>query len=209
MHCTVIIGYREADETRWRNLQYCLCALKNQTVERSEYTLVLVEQDTQPHRMGLKTVDRYVFDECATPYNRSRAINQGAAFGGVNPDGLLGILDADLVVPSHYIEQAQALAANGSAWLPYAYVWYMSVRQVTQWAKGVDLTPPPPPTPPRQSVGGALWIKPALFDRVGRMDERFIGWGKEDIEFYERLTKSTGTVLRDTMILKHLWHNRP
>ena len=54
-------------------------------------------------------------------------------------------------------------------------------------------------------AGGSMAITKEAYFRIGGMDEEFIGWGGEDIEFWERCSLLNRWIWGYEPII-HLWH---
>ena len=55
-------------------------------------------------------------------------------------------------------------------------------------------------------AGGSVAITPEAYNRIGGMDESFIGWGGEDNEFWER-AQTCKVWPYGYLPLVHLWHH--
>jgi hypothetical protein len=60
----------------------------------------------------------------------------------------------------------------------------------------------------KRPKGACMWITRDAFDRVGGMDERYVGWGGEDDDLVARL-ELHAPVRRFTDPFLHLDHPRP
>lgn len=58
------------------------------------------------------------------------------------------------------------------------------------------------------TFSGVWAISRGLWDRLGGFDERFTGWGFEDLSFMYAAETLSGTVARIPGTLYHLWHPR-
>lgn len=114
------------------------------------------------------------------PFNRAWAKNNAAAkakkFDGGDPDRVLVFTDADVFAPPHQVrfavEAVQAgadlcLAHNGTA-------LYMNDGYLRGNSLGGIVGPFP---------GGIFAIRRSAFEAMGGWDERFVGWGHEDLCF--------------------------
>lgn len=56
--------------------------------------------------------------------------------------------------------------------------------------------------------GGSLSIKKSAYIKMGGFDEKFLGYGMEDCEFYQRMKHRTNFIEDRTVKMVHLWHDR-
>lgn len=134
------------------------------------------------------------------PFNRSAALNAAAVAAG---DWDVAIVnDADCLVPADQLHTAAAQAFASArlvlAFDTYHYLSRLGTERVlngcrhfeacTEWSDQIGNSP--------VAVPRALW------DRVGGFDERFIGWGYEDVAFVE----ACGGADRIAGPLFHQWH---
>jgi hypothetical protein len=56
------------------------------------------------------------------------------------------------------------------------------------------------------SVGGVFVIRPDAWWQAGGMDERFTGWGSEDMAFRRAADTLLGPTRRHDGTIVHLWH---
>lgn len=195
-----LIGHKGED--RLPQLLQVLASIAGQTGVSVE--CIVCEQDVRP-RVGdaLPPWVRYVFCESGgRPYNRSRAFNVAAELARGKH---LILHDNDLVVPARFAESHSAALADGwDVANLKRFIFYLShqsleigslhrgtcdVEFVMQNARG----------------GGSLAISAEAFRSIGGMDEGFIGWGGEDVEFWDRCQTLR---LCDSQYLPliHLWH---
>ncbi len=214
----VVVGIRAAphETARLENVLACLRALNVQSMARWEYRLVVIEQDAEPrheHVLG-PLADRYVFAFNPGAYNRGWAFNIGASLPGCDSAHLC-FIDADLLLPADFLERCDAmLKAGRRALLPYEEVQYLD-EPCSKLA--MDRRAAEPFTDIgnagrgdvfQGSQGGCIWVDAALYRDVGGHDERFRGWGREDVEFFARLNRAA-PVERMPGRLFHLYHPRP
>lgn len=121
------------------------------------------------------------------------AARNRAAF--LTTDPVIVFNDADTVCPARQIAAAiSTAAASGS--LVYAYTVYQ--REDADGRVDRELINPP--------SMGCVAISRAAFDRVGGFDERFSGWGYEDVDFARRCQSSLGPIRRIDGAVRHVWH---
>jgi len=214
----IIVGVRGApnETARLENAFACLRALNVQSMPRWQYRLVVIEQDAEPrheHVLG-PLADRYVFAFNPGPYNRGWAFNIGACLPGCE-NAHLCFIDADLLPPPDFLERCDAaLQAGSRAVVPYEEVVYLDEpssklaidRRVAD--PFADISDTGRGDVFRGSHGGCIWVDAPLYREVGGHDERFRGWGREDVEFFARLNRAA-SIERMSGRLYHLYHPRP
>jgi glycosyltransferase involved in cell wall biosynthesis len=216
---TVVMGIRcRPDEPeRLANAKICLQALNVQTLPRWRYRIVVVEQDDEPRleRELAPFADRYVFAHNPGPYNRGWAFNIGTVGPGTK-DSVLCLIDADLLVRPDFLESCLRRFAEGQrALLPYSEVLYLDAKSTARVVKHYASAPARPLEANgyrgrlfNTSQGGCIWVDSTLYREIGGHDERFRGWGREDREFWDRLSRVTRIAQTPGRQL-HLYHKRP
>ncbi len=200
---------------RARNAVAALASTGLQTLDRSRYRVVVVEQDVAPKLESCLAdlADEYVFVENPNAFNKSWALNIGVA--AVPQARYLCFQDADMLVePDHLARVVDALQDGPPALLPYGDLLFLdqaSSRRAIRSRLGAGGGTEPGRLRgfALQDVkGGYICVTRDLFDTVGGYDERFRGWADEDNEFYSQVVRHT-TVPRWDRPLLHLWHKRP
>lgn len=211
----VPIRARPSDHGRARNAVASVASVADQTLPRSRYRIVVVEQDVAPRLRAqlADLVDDYLFVVNPGPFNKSWALNLGAA--AVPEARTLCLHDADMVVePDHLASVVAALEDGPPALLPYGDLLFLdqdsSTRAIASRFGGLGRSAPETLRgfALRDVGGGYVCVTRALFDDIGGYDERYRGWGDEDDEFYEQMLRRT-VVPRWDRLLPHLWHRRP
>lgn len=215
----VIIPIRAASQhdSRLRNLVAAVSAICTQSLARSAYRVVVIEQDAQPRCDAIaQHVDDYVFLEHGGPYNKSWAWNVGERHAGEAHQ--LCLLDADTLAPHDFLERLSADLTRHDAVLPFNEVLYLDRRSADALVHALVDTRvgvPHPALPAsgrgyamRSVKGFCLGVTREVFDAVDGFDERYEGWGDEDNEFHQAL-RSVTTIHRGDGLLAHLWHPRP
>lgn len=150
----------------------------------------------------------FVSDDGMTigPFNKSRAVNRAAAAAG--DWDVAVIADADMLVPHDQVRRcAQMVHRTGRAAHPFSLLHRLSAHgtdailngSATNWSQHAQSSHPKVP-------GGVIVVPRRLWDAVGGMDERFVGWGGED-----GALKTSCRVLGDGIDQVdgeawHLWH---
>lgn len=134
------------------------------------------------------------------PFNRAAAINAGARGAW----DVLVVADADVFVAGEQLREAIARAyATEHFTLPYSVFCGLN-KETTEAVLAGTWRPGQQGIRYRSinHVSSILAIPRAVWDGTGGFDERFIGWGCEDVEFARR----AGVKHRIEGIVWHLWH---
>jgi len=140
------------------------------------------------------------------PWRKSWAYNLGAAAAQAE---IVIFHDGDILVPEGYA--AEALRQLGSGGYDVAhlqrFLFCLGERETHDLVAVIGkFLPGMIPERVRQNWrGGTLAIRKKAFEAIGGFDERFVGWGGEDIEFYDRCR-----LLKQQRFgylpFVHLWH---
>lgn len=169
---------------------------------------IVVEQDMTPEvRDQIPEWVRYVHITPSDdmPYCRSWAFNVGAQ---VARGRVLVLHDNDLLVPTDYAAKVLQQTAKGYEVVNLKrFIFYLSERHTKRYLGGeIDLLGAAPEAIMQNAeAGGSIAITRDAYDRIGGMDESFIGWGGEDNEFWERAQTCTLWPFGALPIV-HLWH---
>lgn len=139
-------------------------------------------------------------------FNRSAALNRAAREAPPWTEAI--ILDADTYVDAPQVLEA-IRAARGTGRLVYPFedltaLTFAGTEGVLEgyrgsWGKWAKWTK-------ERSPSSALVVPRELWDRVGGFDERFSGWGWEDVAFRRQANELGGHELRVPGKAWHLWH---
>jgi glycosyltransferase involved in cell wall biosynthesis len=159
------------------------------------------------------------------PFSKTAAVNQ--AFRKSRGD-IIVILDADAYLPHEVIQHcAERLRACREAGVQTWFVPYQRIYRLTEDASlDVILSDPADPPkfsspPPAELVegtdgsglgrlyGAMCQIMPReAFEAAGWMDNRFIGWGGEDVALLKAVDTLWGPHKNTPTDILHLWHKR-
>lgn len=169
---------------------------------------VVVEQD----RIGdlrdrIPTWVQYVHTptDADMPYCRSWAFNVGAR---IAKGRILVLHDNDLMVPEDYAAQIMRRAAENFDVINLKrFIFYLSEQHTMSYLSGdAEITDfAPEAIMQNAEAGGSIAIARDAYERIGGMDEAFIGWGGEDNEFWER-AQTCRVWPFGCLPLVHLWH---
>ncbi len=217
---TVVIPFRDrsADQCRLRNMLACLSAFADQSLPRPEYRLVVVELDSEPRHAELirQRADCYVFLPCTGHFNKAWGVNAGVVQAGSDSE-ILCICDGDILVDRDFLERnlSKFSARGHQAHWPFCDPLCMDpVSTDAAITRRCLMGEPEIPLDIisgvrlRQPPGACIWVRTDAFHRIGGMDERFEGWGGEDLDFAFRLNV-VGPVDRFDDLLLHMFHQRP
>jgi hypothetical protein len=170
---------------------------------------IVVEQDATPRLAGsLPEWVRHVHTpptDPALPYSRSWAFNAGARHARAP---VLVLHDNDMLVPRDYATQALKRVREGWEVLNLKrFVFYLSQRHTQAvLSQQASLTASAPESIVQNlEGGGSMVITREAFDAIGGFDEGFVGWGGEDVEFWERAQTRRVWPYAHLPIV-HLWH---
>lgn len=151
----------------------------------------------------------YEGDHNEGPFNRSAAINRAAKLAGDDWDSAI-IIDSDVLVDLKTVQDALAYSDEMQR-----IVFPFRVRQTLNhgmttkilagyqgsWSPGIrgSFT---------NNRSSCLVVPRSVWDKVGGFDERFVGWGWEDLAFIYSTNAASGNYLRISGDLWHLWHHR-
>ena len=159
------------------------------------------------------------------PFSKTTAVNR--AFRKSHGD-IIVILDADAYLDMKVVQHCadrirDARTAGSHLW----FVPYLWIYRLTEAATKLVLTSKPhdpytftspPPKEDIEGTDGSGWgrkfgalcmIMPReAFVAVGGMDERFRGWGGEDVSFLKALDKLWGKHSNTPNDILHLWHRK-
>lgn len=170
---------------------------------------IVVEQDDQETVKDLLPAwVNYVFsppEEKNMAYSRAQAFNVGAQHASSN---CLIFHDNDLLIPNNYAYETLQLVLRGFDFVNLKrFIFYLSEESTHSLLKNKriesDLT--------LESImqnaegGGSIGASRKGYSEIGGFDERFIGWGGEDNEFWER-AQTTNIWPFGSLPLIHLWH---
>jgi hypothetical protein len=154
---------------------------------------IVVEQSPSPEIASeLPPWVRYVHQPASEsePYRRAATLNEGARHARAP---LLVLHDNDILVPERYA--AEIVERAGEGWEAMdlkRFVFYLDpetrVESVIQNVRG-----------------GSIAITREAYEAIGGFDESFVGWGGEDVEFWERAETRRATRFGYLPIV-HLWH---
>ncbi|RSL18000.1 glycosyl transferase family 2 [Edaphobacter aggregans] len=196
----VPISIGATQDIRLRNIKACLQALNSQDLDRKRYRVIVVEQDSEPRLESVLStcVDKYLFSYNPGPFNKGWALNIGVR-AGFSATTAVCLMDADILPSRSFLKDGlDCMLSSHRALRPYERVIYLdspSTELAIQHRLGRAGCAPDESKYRGQSFqsskGGCIWVQTKLYAEIRGFDERFRGFGFEDSEFWDRLSKST------------------
>jgi hypothetical protein len=147
---------------------------------------------------------------CDGEWSKGAAIADGVARAA---GGLLVLHDADsFTVPDNLAEAVEHVATRTAPWvIPHSTVHRLRDAETLRVLAGERPRLGAVIRQPYEGPmgGGIVVLTRAAFDAVGGIDDRFLGWGGEDLSFGWALETLVGQPLRLSSPLVHLWHPHP
>jgi hypothetical protein len=166
------------------------------------FECVVIEQDHVPRvREHLPDWVRYEFQQTPAedfPYARSWALNAVTHHARAP---LLVFHDNDMLVPARYAAELIRQFLDGYEVINLKrFIFYLGSQSA--WPDAVTSMDA---IVENLEAGGSVAVARSAFDAIGGYDESFVGWGGEDVEFWERCR--TRKVWEYAYLpIVHLWH---
>lgn len=200
-----VIGHRGID--RLPHLLTTLESIAGQAGAAVE--CIVVEQDTQALLAGrLPAWVRHVHTPPPDPklrYCRSWAFNVGARYA---TSDVIVLHDNDILVPTDYAAHILRLVSRGFEVVNLKrFIFYLAQEHSRSVMHGhAELTTMAPLSIMQNNQGGgSIAITRTAYDAIGGFDEAFVGWGGEDVEFWERACSRRVWAYAFLPVV-HLWH---
>ncbi|GAA5061848.1 hypothetical protein HNP84_005838 [Thermocatellispora tengchongensis] len=213
----VVIPFRDRDTggARLRNLLACLQSLRDQSFPRDRYQVTVVESDSVPRWRDVirPYTDNYLFAPKASTFNKSWTVNVGVVHSPGRSE-VISILDADVLADRDFVRRNAVRFERPGTMGHLTYrnmlcldtpssgrairerLWDRAAEPDLDRLRGFTL---------RRGPGCSLWVRAAAFHRIHGMDERYEGWGGEDIDFNYRFDFANAYDSYDDPLL-HLRH---
>jgi hypothetical protein len=200
---TFLIGHRGL-----ARLPHLLLTLRSIAAQRAAAVeCIVVEQSAKPEiREALPSWARYLHQPAVAgePYRRAATFNAGA---NAARGRLLVLHDNDMLVPERYA--AEIVAHERAGWEVVdlkRFIFYLTKDESARVLAEQRLTLGERSELVIQNLhGGSIAITADAYEAIGGFDESFVGWGGEDVEFWERAETRRATRFGYLPIV-HLWH---
>lgn len=157
-------------------------------------------------------VELCIGESLSEPFNRSKAVNTAAKKATKD---VFVIADADVIYNPKILIQAIEML-NENAWIvPYSRWLNLSNESTKKLLSQSPKWPLPMKVQHRdrfknrahKPVSGVIVVPRKNFEIVKGFDERFVGWGNEDVAFRDALNTLCGPYKRiENNFIFHLWH---
>ncbi len=212
---TFVVPFRASTEDRTRNLEVALRALRQASRDAPGVEVTIVEQDVGTGLAGIprELYDSHILVPDNGPYNKSWSVNVGVVRSAHDR---VCVLDADLLVDRHAIAAVHAGLDEFDMFVPHGRVNWMDEVSTTRTiaaittadggyridgsaARGLTID---------GLFGGCFAVRRDFYLSIGGHDERYTGWGGEDLAFHE-LAAARGRAGHGDLVMAHLNHTRP
>jgi GT2 family glycosyltransferase len=148
----------------------------------------------------------YEGDHLDGPFNRGAAVNTAAQMAGDWDTAI--VIDSDVLVGEGQVNDALNLAERLQRMVftfrTYQALNHVGAKRVMEgltgsWKPFIRVTF-------HDNRSASFVIPRSVWDKIGGFDERFVGWGWEDLAFAFSASAAAGNYLRITGDLWHLWH---
>jgi hypothetical protein len=200
---TFLIGHRGRSR-----LPQLLLTLRSIAAQRDvPIECIVIEQAHEPEvKQELPAWARYLHQPAdeRDPYNRARTFNAGAAAARGR---ILVLHDNDMLVPEGYAAEIVARAKDGCDAIDLKrFIFYLTEVETRRVLGEQRLRLDERSEVVIQNLhGGSVAITRDAYEQIGGLDEDFVGWGGEDVEFWERAATRRATRFGYLPIV-HLWH---
>lgn len=140
------------------------------------------------------------------PFSLARASNRAAALAGDWTVALYVGADFLLATPQQALDAVGVAARTGQLTLAHNRLIQLEEDETEALIAGGPLAASGEQHP--DTFSGVLAIPRQLWDATGGFDERFVGWGWDDIAFWSSCWALGGGFQRVPGLMYHLWHPR-
>jgi len=186
-----LIGHRGT--SRLANLQSTLRSIAGQSGVGTE--CIVVEQSAMPEiRDALPSWVRYLHTPVAPGADYCRAATFNAA-ARIARGSILIPHDNDMLAPARYAAEVADRVRQGAAFVDAKrFIFYLDETE-----KRIE-------TVVQNVKGGSIAATKEAYAAIGGFDEDFVGWGGEDLEFWERARVHGNVYEFGWLPFIHTWH---
>jgi GT2 family glycosyltransferase len=115
--------------------------------------------------------------------------------------------DNDMLVPQRYASEVLARVHEGWQFIDLKrFIFYLTERDTRAIFEGAPLRHDHAATIVQNLKGGSIAARKEAYLAIGGFDEDFVGWGGEDLEFWERAHAGGRVYEFGYLPIVHLWH---
>lgn len=200
---TFVIPYMDGSPERQKGLELCLKSIAAEF--RGRVRIIVAEQYHSDFVRLLRArfptgyVSSVVLER-EGPFQRSATLNLGVREAKTD---IVVLHDGDTMTVKGYRDFVQLFKQSDYevAW-PFLMTFYLDAGQTEMILAG---RPHCAMSCCRELESVSIIIRKSSFERIGGFDERFVGWGSEDNEFYDRATTLKVYPTRELFGV-HAWH---
>ena len=142
------------------------------------------------------------------PFSRSRALHFGVS--RLAPQELAFFCDVDMKIEHHFLRRCRSNTIRGArVYFPMFFKFYNMKYAYWNEKKPDHLTISRKNGHWASYSYGMVCVYKSDYDSVGGMDTKIVGWGEEDVEFFQKVLRKRLNVMRapDTGLF-HYWHKK-
>lgn len=138
------------------------------------------------------------------PFNRAAAINEG--LDSCDTWDVAVVIDADVVGCDHLGAAITLAERTGRMVFPYERYHGLAPWGMRHVLRGGELATAGTLRVVETHESSVVVIPRSVWNTTGGYDERFVGWGQDDVSYCQTVRVLTGEPLRVTGTVYHLWH---
>ena len=198
-----LIGHRGLE--RLPNLLATLRSIAGQSEVAVE--CIVIEQSAEREiETALPPWVRYLHTPVAPGFDYCRAATFNEGVKTARGEVIIAH-DNDMLVPERYASEVLARVREGWQFIDLKrFIFYLTERDSRAMFEGAPLRHDHTATIVQNLKGGSIAATKEAYLAIGGFDEDFVGWGGEDLEFWER-ARAYGRVYEFGYLpIVHLWH---
>ncbi|HYI10643.1 MAG TPA: galactosyltransferase-related protein [Thermoanaerobaculia bacterium] len=200
---TFVIGHRGT--VRLPNLLATLRSIAGQRDAAIE-CIVIEQSATREVEAALPKWVRYVHTPVAPDFDYCRAATFNVAARMARGEVLIAH-DNDMLVPERYAAEVLERAREGWQFIDLKrFIFYVTEEDTKAIFAGAPLRRDHVTTVVQNLKGGSIAATREAYMAAGGFDEDFVGWGGEDLEFWERARAHARVYEFGYLPIVHLWH---
>lgn len=198
-----LIGHRGLE--RLPNLLATLRSIAGQSEVAVE--CIVIEQSAQREiEHALPSWVRYLHTPVAPGFDYCRAATFNEGVKLARGQAIIAH-DNDMLVPQRYASEVLARVREGWQFIDLKrFIFYLTEGDTRDLFAGAPLRHDHAATIVQNLKGGSIAATKEAYLAIGGFDEDFVGWGGEDLEFWERARAGGRVYEFGYLPIVHLWH---